>query len=200
MNTSDEKESISQQPQIEKQMESQVRDLDLHDSYIYFRNYTPNDPITAFVVAKKCVEFGKELLPTSHENPTVLTAITKLHQDACAALVTAVPARRMIKYEFQDFGADRVIPIYKITAKDAGEVQAREEELAKLLPNFVSQQYEQHMHELQKVDNDIFHMLVVHHVVEAKVLTIDEILNEQIKLKMRERQLKLRGETDSIKS
>lgn len=34
---------------------------DLLESYMYYRNYMPSNPIESYIVEKKCIEFGKEI-------------------------------------------------------------------------------------------------------------------------------------------
>lgn len=150
---------------------------DITESYMFYRNYISENPITEYMVKKKCVELGKELLPDIETNKE----IKQIHTQACEILNNSRPSRRSIKFEFQDFGGDRVIPIYRMLSNDADEAQAKEEEFEKILKNFIEQQHERHIEELQNIDNKIFHILVQKKVIPKKTVTVDEIINELIK-------------------
>lgn len=210
MSSSEVKDSIHKpQAQAEQKLNEKAKDMDLHDCYMFFRSYTAEDSITAFTVIKKCVEFGKELLPLDIADADEKKRIEAIHTAACEALVEAKPQKRTVKYEFQDFGSGNVIPVYQIAASDAGETQAREEELDKVLRGFIEQQYEQHIQELQDVDNQIFHMLVKHKVVKQRVRSYEELIDERIRMKMKERKHAIesgsrdanrRDDTDNVRS
>jgi len=170
MNTNKESQ---EQKEVEKKLNLEIREMDLITSYKYFRNYIAETPILEYIVKKKCVEIGKELLPTDD-------GVEEIYKEACKVLNEERPGRRTIKYEFQDFGEDRVIPIYKILAGDADEAQSKEEEFEKVLKNFSMQQYENHIGRLQDLDNKIFHVLVQKGIIEKKIPTLDNILNKRI--------------------
>lgn len=176
MNTIEGKTEPNPHNSVEKQLNIETQNMDLVSSYKYFRNYIADNPVTEYVVKKKCVEIGKELLPLDNDDN-----IKTVYDNACTVLNEERPARRTIKYEFQDFGEDRVIPIYKILSGDADEAQSKEEEFEKVLRNFSEQQYENHIGRLQDIDNQIFHILVQKNIIEKQIPTLDNILNKRIK-------------------
>jgi len=55
-NTEEEKETTG--------LPDQFVGRDLLESYMYYRNYMPSNPIETYITKKKCIEFGKELLPS----------------------------------------------------------------------------------------------------------------------------------------
>lgn len=139
---------------------------DLLDSYRYYRNYLPRNPYKAYVIKKKCIEFGKELLPsfidpdeTDEEqikiNKEKQNKIDTLYKKACGALKTEIPHKRQIKYKYLDKG-NRV---YELKAGDADSCEVVKDELETIMSNFTDQQHEQHMGKLEEVDSEIFHVL-----------------------------------------
>ena len=139
---------------------------DLLESYMYYRNYMPSNPIETYIVKNKCIEFGKELLPSfidtdetdeeqKKKNQLEQDNIDKLYTKACMALKTEIPDKRQIKYKYLDKG-NRV---YELKATDADNCEVVKDELNTVMDNFTNQQHEQHMGALAEVDNEIFHVL-----------------------------------------
>jgi len=159
---------------------------DITNSYIYFRNYESACPFDEYIAKKKCVEFGKELLPTALDDAAEQKVVNAIYTEACEILTEARPARRKIKYEFQDFGNGKVTEIYKLLASDADEAQAKESEYDKIEKNFEKQQYETQTKKLQYVDNKIFHVLVVNGIIKKRDRDFGEIMDDIIKDAMTE--------------
>ena len=177
---SDEENTEVDLKKLEDKLLEKIIDRDIVDSYKFFRNYVTKNPIEEYIVKKKCVEFGKELLPTDLEEEEQ-KKINEIYKKACMVLNEQRPARRTIKYEFQDFGGDRVIPIYKMLAKDADEAQAREDQFPQVLQSFLEQQCERHIERIQESDNEIFHTLVEKGIIKKKEESVREILRNRIK-------------------
>jgi len=168
---------------------------DLLESYMYYRNYIPSNPIEAYVVKKKCIEFGKELLPSFinpdekdegqiKKNQEDQDKTDKLYTKACNTLKTEIPNKRQIKYKYLDKVSQRV---YELKAADADDCEAVKEELTEILNNFTNQQHEQHMRNLEEVDNDIFHILSMTGIVPSINPTYSEIKQQWKKQRIRER-------------
>lgn len=160
---------------IEKQMMSNVRDWDVTDSYRFFRNYVTDNPIAEYIAKKKCVEFGKELMPMNLEDKEEQRKVDTIYSESCITLVQARPSKRSVKLTFKDFGGDRILTIYTMTSTDANEAQAREEEFEKVLKNFVEQQYEGCIGKLQEADNKIFHIIIKYRIIPIVTMTPEKI-------------------------
>jgi len=160
---------------------------DLLESYLYYRNYIPSNPYEAYMIKKKCIEFGKELLPSFidpdekdedqiKKNKEEEEKTKKLYVEACKVLKTESPGRRKIIYKY----LDEENRVYEITATDgdADECQAVKEELETVKNDFINQQHEQHMSALEEVDNKIFHVLSKTGITVAINPTFDNMRNE----------------------
>lgn len=165
---------------IEKKIIENIRDWDITDSYLYFRNYIPKNSVEEYIAKKKCVEIGKELLSMDKDEKKQLE-IDKIYEDACNTLNTAMPKTHSITYDFEDFGEGKVAPVYNIKADDAHETKTKQEELDNVLQDFIEQQYASHIKALQTVDNKIFHQLIKHKIIKTRIPTINEMIDDMIK-------------------
>jgi len=160
---------------------------DLLESYMYYRNYIPSNPYEAYGIKKKCIEFGKELLPSFidpdekdedqiKKNKEDEETTKKLYAEACKVLKTEIPGKRKITYKY----LDEKNRVYEIVATDgdADECQAVKEELETVKNDFINQQHEQHMSALEEVDNKIFHVLSKTGITVAINPTFDNMRNE----------------------
>lgn len=166
---------------------------DLLESYMYYRNYIPSNPIEAYVVKKKCIEFGKELLPSfidpdekdeeqTKRNKKNEEDKNKLYKKACDTLKGEIPKKRKITYDQQGKTQET---IYLISASDADDCECLDKDFKDMTNNFTNQQHEQHMGKLEEIDNEIFHILSMTGIVPAINPTIDQLINEKIKDAMR---------------
>lgn len=160
---------------------------DLLESYMYYRNYISSNPYESYGIKKKCIEFGKELLPSFidpdekdegqiKKNKEDEETTTKLYAEACKVLKTEIPGKRKITYKYLD-EKNRVYEIIA-TDGDADECQAVKEELETVKNDFINQQHEQHMGALEEVDNKIFHVLAKTGITPAINPTFDNMRNE----------------------
>lgn len=146
------------------------------ENYIHFKCIIPSNPIEAYVVKKKCIEFGKELLPSFidpdekdedqiKKNKKEEETTKTLYAAACEVLKAEIPGKRKITYKY----LDEKNRVYEITATDgdAGECQAKERELEIVKNDFINQQHEQHMGALEEVDHKIFHVLSMEGIVPS---------------------------------
>jgi len=166
---------------------------DLLESYVYYRNYIPSNPIEAYNIKRKCIEFGKELLPSFIDpeekdeeqiikNQKEQEKTDALYAKACTTLKDEILDKRKIKF-------DHLIKdhrVYKMTATDANDCEAVKEELETVLNNFTNQQHEQHMEKLVEVDSKIFHVLAMTGIIPAINPTIDQMIDGKIKEAMGE--------------
>jgi len=139
---------------------------DLLESYMYYRNYMPSNPVETYIAKRKCIEFGKELLPSFvnsteedeeqvEKNQEEQKLRDELYERACCVLKEEIPHKRQIKYKYLDKG-NRV---YELKAGDADTCEVVKDELDTVKNDFTNQQHEQHMGALTEVDNEIFHVL-----------------------------------------
>ena len=161
---------------------------DLLESYVYYRNYMPSNPIEAYNIKRKCIEFGKELLPSFidpeekdeeqiKKNQKEQEKTDALYALACTTLKKEILDKRKIKF-------DHLIKdhrVYKMSAEDANDCEAVKEELETVLNNFTNQQHEQHMEMLVEVDNKIFHVLSMTGIIPAINPTFDNLKSEMKK-------------------
>jgi len=158
---------------------------DLLESYMYYRNYIPSNPIETYIVVRKCIEFGKELLPSFidpdekdeeeiKKNQKEQDKVDALYNEACNVLETAIPGKRKIKYKYLDKG-NRV---YELKASDADPCEVVKDELETVMNNFTNQQHEQHIGTLAEVDNKIFHILSRTGIVPAITQSFENMKNE----------------------
>ncbi len=153
---------------------------DLLESYIYYLNYVPSNPLERYGILVKAITFGMELLPY-YDDPTETNKdqiqankekqehVDNLYAEAKEVLNDEVPAKRRIEYTYVDHGGER-FQIYKISAeedKDAKPCEARKEELTPVLNNFVTMQHESHVPRLQIVHNQILHELTQADIVPS---------------------------------
>jgi len=161
---------------------------DLLESYMYYRNYMPSNPIETYIVKRKCIEFGKELLPSfidpdetdeeqKKKNQKKQDTTDELYKKACEVLTTAIPSKRQIRFKY----LDKNNRVYELLASDANDCEVKQEELETVMNNFTNQQHEQHIGALAEVDNGIFHVLSMTGIVPAINPTIDQMINEKIK-------------------
>jgi len=166
---------------------------DLLESYMYYRNYIPSNPIEAYNIKRKCIEFGKELLPSFidpdekdekeiKKNNEEQDKTDKLYKDACTALIDETIKKRKITYTY----LDKNQYVYELTATDADECTAVKEEFETMKNNFINQQHEQHMGALTVIDNQIFHVLSMTGIVPAINPTSDQLVEGETKAIFRE--------------
>ena len=186
-------EKKTEEPEETKILEQFVG-RDLRESYVYYCNYVPRNPSERYNILVKSVTFGMELLPhydtldeTDKEkkeiNKKKQERIDKLYETARLALISAIPAKREINYDYVDIGGER-IKLYKIKAtdsKDAKSCQALKEELTTVLDNFTTQQHEQHIPALQAAHNKILHELAQKNIIPSINPTFDQMIKEKIK-------------------
>ena len=164
------------------------------ENYMHFKCIIPSNPIEAYTVKRKCIEFGKELLPsfidpdeTDEEqikkNQNEQEKTDALYAAACTALTTEVPEKRKITYTYLD---DEHY-VYELTATDADNCQAVKEELETVKNNFTNQQHEQHISALTTIDNQIFHVLSMTGIVLSINPTIDEMEDAREKEELKNR-------------
>lgn len=173
---------------------------DLLESFIYYINYVPSNPLERYNILVKAVTFGMELLPY-YDDPTETDKdqiqvnkekqekVDKLYSDAKAVLKSEVPAKREITYDYVDGSGDERFMVYKIKAsenKDAKPCQVREKELSTVLNNFITQQHEQHTPKLQNAANEILHELAQAGIVPSLNPTLEQMIKEEIKSLHRE--------------
>lgn len=173
---------------------------DLLESFIYYLNYVPSNPLERYNILVKSVTFGMELLPY-YDDPAETNSdriqinkekqdhIDEIYAKAKEVLRDEVPAKREILYDYVDATGGDPILLYKIKAsenKDAKPCQARKEELTTVLNNFVTQQHEQCIPRLQLVHNQILHELTQAGIVPSINPTLDQMIKEEIKSLHRE--------------
>lgn len=172
---------------------------DLLESFIYYLNYVPSNPLERYNILVKSVTFGMELLPyyddpdetdpdRKQANKEKQEKVDILYAYAKEVLKDEVPAKREITYDYVDIGGERFM-LYKIKAtenKDAKECQVREKELSTVLNNFITQQHEQHIPKLQIAHNRILHELAQAGIVPSINPTLEQLIKEQIKSLHRE--------------
>jgi len=167
---------------------------DLLESYMYYRNYMPSNPVETYIVKNKCIEFGKELLPDFidpdekdeeqiKKNKEKQDDVDELYAKACKALNEEIPDKRQIKYKYLDKGNR----IYEIKAGDADDCEVVKDELKIVMNNFTNQQHEQHMGALAKIDNEIFHVLSMTGIVPSINPTLSDMIKQRLKDRYRER-------------
>jgi len=173
---------------------------DLLESFIYYMNYVPSNPLERYNILVKAVTFGMELLPF-YDDPTEADPnrkqINKENQDRVNAIYThaekvlkeEVPSKREITYDYVDaIGGDPIL-LYKIRSsedKDAKPCQALEKELSTVLNNFITQQHESHIPKLQMAHNRILHELAQAGIVPSINPTLEQMIKEEIKSLHRE--------------
>ena len=182
MTNSKEEKQKSKESRIEP--EKNLENLafrDIKSSYLFWRNFTPETPYEEYFAKKRCVEDGKELMPTDLKYKTEQERIDGIYVAACTALNKAGPNKRKIKYDFQDFGKAGMVKIYHLTADDANEAQSKDEEYEKIEKNFERQQYQTHTKELQEIDNQIFHVLAQKNIIKKEDKPSGELLEDWMK-------------------
>jgi len=155
------------------------------ENYMHFKCIIPSNPIEAYIVKRKCIEFGKELLPSFinpdeidedqiKKNQNEQKKTDTLYAAACTALTKETIGKRKIRYKY----LDEEHWVYELTANDADECEAVKEELETVKNNFINQQHEQHMSNLALVDNQIFHVLSKTGVVPSINPSFENMKNE----------------------
>lgn len=167
---------------------------DLLESYMYYCNYVPSNPLERYNILVKAVTFGMELLPY-YNNPDEIDqeiiktnkerqdVVDSIYSNAKKALKSEVPAKREISYDYVDIGGERYM-LYKIKTtenNDAKPCQARKEELTTVLNNFITQQHEQHIPKLQAIHNQILHELTQAGIVPSINPTLEQMMKGEIK-------------------
>ena len=172
---------------------------DLLESYMYYCNYVPSNPLERYNILVKSVTFGMELLPFYDDpnetdknkiqmNKEKQAVVDKIYTNAKNILKDEVPAKREIIYDYVDSGGERFM-LYKIKAvenKDAKPCHAMKKELATVLNNFITQQHEQHIPKLQEVHNQILHELTQIGIIPSINPTLDQMIKSEIKSLHRE--------------
>ncbi|HUT63337.1 MAG TPA: hypothetical protein VMZ04_05205 [Anaerolineae bacterium] len=173
---------------------------DLLESFMYYLNYVPSNPLERYNILVKSVVFGMELLPNyddpyetdpdmKQKNKEKQSYVDKIYTDAKEALKNEVPAKREITYDYVDATGGEPIQLYKIKAsedKDAKECRAKEKELSTVLNNFITQQHEQHIPKLQMVHIRILHELTQAGIVPSINPPLEEMIKDEIKSLHRE--------------
>jgi len=150
---------------------------DIESSYLYWRNYIPETPYQEYTAKKNCVAMGKELLrPEGGRKEEIL----KVYNKAIEALEEATPKNRKIIFGNQNI-AGHYYKLYWLTADDAGNCQAERESLDDVKMDFKNQQYETIVKNLQEVDDEIFHELVLSRVIPVEALNPKRIMDKVLR-------------------
>jgi hypothetical protein len=179
MKEQEEKDQRKPQKQVEIGELFEFKGKDLLEDYNHFRYLFSKDPVIRYEIKRKCIEIGKELLPTNGTDPGKQKKITALYNKACEILKSEIPNKRNIEYDYFSDGSKRYT-VYKMKANDAEECSAEIEKLNEILQNFTCQQHEQHMEKLQDIDNELFHVLVEEDIVHKIKPTINDIVDKRI--------------------
>jgi hypothetical protein len=172
---------------------------DILESYIYYLNAVPSNPLERYHFLIKTVSFGKELLPFYDDpsetdkdkiqaNKTRQEEIDVLYNNAVALLKSEIPAKRTIRYSYVDDG-NELHPVYKISAyedQDAKPCEAQVGELTTILNNFVTMQHEHCTPKLQEVSEKIFHELSQVGIVPSINPMLDQMVAAEAKSLFRE--------------
>jgi len=167
---------------------------DILESYIYYLNAVPSNPLERYHYLIKAVSFGKELLPFYDDpeetdkdkivlNKKKQAEIDTIYNDAVALLKSEIPAKRSIKYSYVDDG-NELHPIYKISAyedQDAKPCEAQVGELSTILNNFITMQHEHCTPKLQVASEKIFHELSSVGIIPAINPTHHQMLEDDLK-------------------
>lgn len=172
----------------EKEKPEIPRFYDYKTSYLYWKNFLPETPYQEYTAIKKCVTIGKDLLPKNGDSE-----IEEIYQRAKATLKTAIPSERKISFESQDI-VGKKYPIYYLESDDAGKCQAETERLNDVKMDFKNQQYENIIGELQELDDDISHVLIINEIIPLSEPTLGELMEQRLK----DRYQKKEGEKDAI--
>lgn len=169
------KEEKEQKEEEKKPNEPEFHDIE--SSYLYWRNYLPETPYQEYIAKKKCVTIGKELL-----RPIGMRAeeIRKVYKKAKEALKQAKPGEREISFKSQDIAGGKY-PIYYLEAEDAGKCQAETERLDDVRMDFKNQQYETIVGNLQDVDDEILHELVVSRIIPVEAINPERIIDKVLR-------------------
>jgi hypothetical protein len=172
---------------------------DILESYVYYLNAVPSNPLERYHYLIKAVSFGKELLPFYDDpaetdkdkillNKKKQAEINAIYNNAVALLKSEIPAKRTIQYSYVDDGTE-LRPVYKISAyedQDAKPCEAQVGELSTILNNFVTMQHERCTPKLQEASEKIFHELTQSGIVPSINPTLEQMIKEEIKSLHRE--------------
>ena len=158
---------------------------DLKTAYMYWRNFLPENTYQRYIAAQNCVIIGKSLLYIEllkcedAEKKQIYNDVVKKAKET---LKKAIPSKREIGFLFQDF-AGKKYPVYKMTAKDAGESHSREDEFGEAQKNFRDQQYESCIRELQETDDAIQDILTENDIIPGFEPRLDELMIKLMRLR-----------------
>lgn len=172
---------------------------DLLEKYMIELDYKPVNPLDRYGSLIKLVTIGMELLPY-YDDPTEIDPdriqankekqekVDELYAKAAGVLKTEIPAKRTVNYGYVDHGGERskVYIIQSSESKDAGKYQILEKDYKEGMDNFITQQHEQHISELQGVHTEILHELTQSGIVPSINPTLDQMIKEEIKSLHRE--------------
>jgi len=172
---------------------------DVLESYMKECNYKPINPLDRYGTLIKCITDGMELLPDYNDpnekdeeqtkkNHEEQDKINILYKKASDALKTEIPHKRKIRYKY----VDETHWVYELTANDADECEAVENDLEIVTNNFTTQQHEQHISKLQVVHNQIYHVLTREGIYPLINPTWDNLRSEMKKQFISE----IMGQTD----
>jgi len=167
---------------------------DILESYVYYLNAVPSNPLERYHFLVKAVSFGKELLPFYDDpsetdkdqillNKKRQAEINAIYNNAVALLKSEIPAKRSIKYGYVDDG-NELHPVYKISAyedQDAKPCEAQVGELSTILNNFITMQHEHCTPKLQEISEKIFHELTATGIIPSINPTFKQMREEQQK-------------------
>lgn len=169
-----------EEEQIEhKQKKEEFVGRDLKQSYIYYRNRNPASAKESYFYLIKCVEFGKELLP-SVDDKQKQQDIDTIYEEACRVLEEERLDEVKQSFSYADFGDDRV-PLYRIKATDGGTFEVLEKDYSRAIEKFKENQYEAHLKNLKKADNKIFNKLTQYSIIEKNNPDLEETKNRFLK-------------------
>jgi len=157
---------------IEERKPSEKNYQDLVSCYLGLLTSIPIDPYHEFLVEKRLVRIGKELLSKDGQN--------NIYKNASECEKDARPAEKKTELTYRKFGND-TRTIYTITADDAGVTHAESERLDIMLKNFENQQYGNASSELSDINSQILHVLVEQKIIPILKPTIQDIIDKEIK-------------------
>lgn len=154
---------------------------DLKTAYIYWLNYLPENTHQEYVAKRKCVRIGCALLKTND-----IGSKLEIIEEAKKTLKDAIPKRRETGFVSQDIAGTKW-PVYKMTATDAGESHAREDEMYDAKRDFRDQQYENCIEKLEDIDVRILGILTDNDVIPTLEPPLDELMVKMMRIRFNEK-------------
>jgi len=145
--------------------------------YLVKKCILPKDARLAFYRLKELISDAKDMLFKNADNND--EKLQEIYKKALTAK-TIKPNKRTETVDYKEIGNEK-IPVVQLKADDAGECECFQEDIEKTRENFIIQQYNTHLPELEEILADLEKELIQRNILPIERPTVNDIIDKRIK-------------------